>query len=93
MAIEVIGMKKLGFDNAGDKLADEIDTSLDPKDWSEIRSIGHKMLDTMLDHLAGIRENKLWQAPTNEAKAAFNAPLPLSPSSLEDSFDIFKENI
>jgi aromatic-L-amino-acid/L-tryptophan decarboxylase len=35
--------------------------SLDPADWSELRSLGHRMLDDMFDHLAGLRDGPVWQ--------------------------------
>ena len=35
--------------------------SLDPTDWSELRSLGHRMLDDMFDHLGGLRDRPVWQ--------------------------------
>jgi hypothetical protein len=29
--------------------------SLDPTDWNSVRQIGHRMLDDMVDMLAGLR--------------------------------------
>ena len=36
--------------------------TLDPRDWDEIRSLGHRMLDEMLDYLSTVREKPAWQA-------------------------------
>jgi aromatic-L-amino-acid/L-tryptophan decarboxylase len=37
--------------------------SLDPSDWSELRSLGHRMLDDMFDHIATLRDRPVWQEP------------------------------
>ncbi len=42
------------------------ETSLDPKDWSELRALGHRMVDELFDHMAALRSQPVWR------------PLPLS---------------
>ncbi|HLF83211.1 MAG TPA: cytochrome D ubiquinol oxidase subunit I, partial [Blastocatellia bacterium] len=39
-----------------------VEESLDPQDWEELRSLGHRMLDDMLDYLSTLREKPAWQA-------------------------------
>ena len=35
--------------------------SLDPADWSGLRALGHRMLDDMFDHVAGLRDGPVWR--------------------------------
>lgn len=34
------------------------DETLDPRDWEELRSLGHRMLDDMLDYLRDVRGDR-----------------------------------
>lgn len=45
--------------------------SLDPDDWAAFRSAAHGALDSVIDHLAGLREKPVWQPASEEAKALF----------------------
>ncbi len=35
-------------------------TTLDPEDWSPLRTLGHRMVDDMIDHLRTLRERPVW---------------------------------
>jgi len=67
--------------------------SLDPQDWQELRGQGHRMLDDMIDYLAGIRERPVWQPIPQSARNAFQADLPQHPGSLVDAHDTFMHDI
>jgi aromatic-L-amino-acid decarboxylase len=58
--------------------------SLDPTDWQDLRRNGHRMLDTMFDHLETLRDQPVWQAPPPDILAAIREPLPRSPTDLSD---------
>ncbi len=45
--------------------------SLDPDDWAAFRSAAHGALDSIIDHLAELREQAVWQPASEEAKALF----------------------
>jgi len=60
------------------------ETALDPTDWAELRAQGHRMLDDMVDHLAGLAGQPLWQPAPAAVRAAFDAPLPEAPTDLAD---------
>ncbi|HZM85289.1 MAG TPA: cytochrome D ubiquinol oxidase subunit I, partial [Blastocatellia bacterium] len=53
--------------------------SLDPQNWEELRSLGHRMLDDMLDYLSTVREKPAWQALPDDVKTRFTTPLPTEP--------------
>ena len=48
--------------------------SLDPAneaEWAEVRDLGHRMLDGMLDHIRGLRDLPAWSEPPARTKAEF----------------------
>ena len=58
-------------------------TSLDPTDWTALRAQGHRMLDDMFDHLAGLREKPVWQPIPDTVRHAFAEPMPAAPTPLD----------
>jgi hypothetical protein len=42
--------------------------TLDPKDWTSMRELGHKMLDDMFDYMQTIRERPVWQHAPDHVK-------------------------
>ncbi len=51
--------------------------TLDPQDWSEIRQLGHRMIDDMFDYFENLREQPAWQPIPDEVKNRLqNQPLP-----------------
>jgi glutamate/tyrosine decarboxylase-like PLP-dependent enzyme len=51
-------------------------TTLDPQDWTALRALGHRMMDDMIDHLAGLRDIPVWQAMPPMVREGFKAKLP-----------------
>lgn len=50
--------------------------TLDPEDWSDLRALGHRMLDDMFDRLAGQHEVPVWQAMPDHVRDSFREELP-----------------
>jgi len=69
------------------------DLTLDPKNWSEIRSIGHEMIDDIMDYLENIRERPVWNKMPDDAKNFLNNRLPQDPQSIRSVYDEFKKFI
>jgi glutamate/tyrosine decarboxylase-like PLP-dependent enzyme len=67
--------------------------TLDPGDWAEIRALGHRMLDDMIDHIATIRARPVWQPIPDAVRAQFREGLPRQPSELEDVYRVFSNCI
>ncbi len=67
----------------------KVGTGLDPEEWQGLRDSGHRMLDDMFDHLETLRDQKVWQASTPEARADFAAPLPEGPTPLDAVHETF----
>ena len=57
-------------------------TSLDPADWDAFRAQGHRMLDDMVDFLAGVRERPVWQKVPDAVKARLAEPVPVGSTPL-----------
>jgi aromatic-L-amino-acid decarboxylase len=67
--------------------------TLDPKDWTGLRTLGHRMVDEMFAFLEGIRERPAWQRVPDEVRARLSVPLPLEPQGAESAYHDFKENV
>ena len=50
--------------------------TLDPADWSEVRALGHRMLDDMIDWVADVRSRPVWQHMPEPLRQELRAPLP-----------------
>ena len=70
-----------------------IEETLDPKDWTETRELGHRMLSDVFDDLSTIRSRPAWKQIPAEAKAALSEARPRGPQSLESVYDEFRKNI
>jgi len=68
-------------------------TTLDPENWSELRALGHLMMDDMIDHLSGISERPVWQKMPDDVRAHFTTPLPAAAGNLAALYDDFSKNI
>ena len=71
----------------------ETAAGLDPADWTELRRIGHAMLDDMFDHMERLRDQPVWRPPTAAARAAFVAPPPRAPTPLSEVHAQFRRDI
>ncbi len=67
--------------------------TLDPSDWSELRALGHQMMDDMIDHLAGLRELPVWQKMPEPVRESFTKPLPGSATDPTTLYQTFTETI
>ena len=67
--------------------------TLDPQDWGELRDLGHRMVDDMLEWLRTVRERPAWQPMPPDARAAFDAPAPRRPAGAEAAYRAFVEQV
>ncbi len=66
---------------------------LDPKDWTADRAQAHRMLDDILDHVQGLRDQPVWRPIPDEVRAQFQSALPWAPSDLAAVHHDFKRYI
>jgi glutamate/tyrosine decarboxylase-like PLP-dependent enzyme len=73
-----------------DRQAKEL--TLDPENWDQLRALGHKMLDDMMDHLKQVRQRPIIQMVGDDAKALLSQPPPMEgmgPEAAYRDFQIF----
>jgi aromatic-L-amino-acid/L-tryptophan decarboxylase len=75
------------------RLQSESSETLDPPNWDDIRSLGHRMLDDMIDYAADIRDRPVWQPIPDEVRARFRAGLPRQPCDLDVVYREFTDFI
>lgn len=69
------------------------DETLDPKDWDEMRTLAHRMVDDALTYLETVRERPVWQPVPEEIAARFDEPAPHEPGGPEAAYQEFLETI
>jgi aromatic-L-amino-acid/L-tryptophan decarboxylase len=74
-------------------LNSESSETLDPQNWDDIRALGHRMLDDMIDYVADIRDRPVWQPIPHEVRARFRAELPRQACDLEYVYREFTDFI
>ena len=67
--------------------------TLDPKNWEDMRRIGHQIIDDMVEHLKNIREQPVWQPIPLEVKDSFRELLPKEGQKIETIYDEINKNI
>lgn len=66
---------------------------LDPDNWNDIKTLGHQIIDDMVDYLKNIDERKPWTAIPQQVKEEFKKPIPHKPAGIFEIYDEFKQNI
>ncbi len=70
------------------------DLSLDPADWSEFRTLAHRMVDEMLDGISSIREQPVWREMSEPARDVIrNEPLPRTPQGEQEAYEAFLAHV
>src|SRR2546428_4613002 len=71
--------------------------SLDPADaqgWEDLRQLGHRMVDEMLEYLRTVRERPVWRpVPADVRKRLSSAPTPRKPTPAADVYEEFKRDV
>jgi glutamate/tyrosine decarboxylase-like PLP-dependent enzyme len=74
-------------------LRSESSETLDPQDWEDLRAQGHRMLDDMIDYIAGVRDRPVWQPIPDAVRAEFRAGLPRQACGLAEVYREFSDLI
>ncbi|WP_428493137.1 pyridoxal phosphate-dependent decarboxylase family protein [Rhodopila sp.] len=64
--------------------------SLDPADWSDLRALGHRMMDDMFDHLANLREGPVWRPMPDASRQQLRRALPREPTPAGSVYQQFQ---
>ena len=67
--------------------------SLDPDDWDELRTLGHRMVDDMLDYLRTVRDRPVWRPIPAEIRARFTGPVPRETQGPAGAYADFRDYV
>ncbi|MFX0126177.1 MAG: pyridoxal phosphate-dependent decarboxylase family protein, partial [Candidatus Hodarchaeota archaeon] len=67
--------------------------TLDPEEWEEMRTLGHQIIDDMVDYLKNVREQPVWRPIPREVKESFQGSIPKDGQDLYSIYDEIKENV
>ena len=67
--------------------------TLDPDDWTELRALGHRMLDDAFDDLTRLRDRPVWQPTPPTARQALRAGLPRAGEPAGALYDAYRRDI
>ena len=66
---------------------------LDQPKLSDLRRLGHRMLDDMFDDIEGVRDSPVWQPMPDDVRAAWGEPLPRHGQPMEETYSAYRELI
>src|SRR5439155_3509882 len=70
--------------------------SLDPQGatgWEELRQLGHRMVDEMLEYLRTARERPVWRPVPADVRARLSGRAPRQPAAAADVYEEFKRDV
>jgi len=70
-----------------------IEETLDPEDWDLMRTLGHRMLDDLMDYLEGLPNRPAWRHAPQAVKANFDDAAPLDPQSPIEVYEEYLEYV
>jgi glutamate/tyrosine decarboxylase-like PLP-dependent enzyme len=74
----------------------EPELTLDPgnaKEWDELRALGHRMVDDMLEYLRTVRERAAWRPVPKDVRARLAEPVPQGPTPAEKVYEQFTRDV
>jgi aromatic-L-amino-acid decarboxylase len=69
----------------------DFEETLDPESWTELRQLGHRMVDDMITYFQSIREKPVWQPMPPSVRERLREPLPEFPQGAIRAYDDFLE--
>ena len=63
-----------------------VEETLDPDSWTEVQALSHRMVDDAVAHLRTVRDRPIWRSMPADVRAAFDAPVPRSPTPLGEVY-------
>ncbi|MFQ6172577.1 pyridoxal phosphate-dependent decarboxylase family protein [Oryzobacter sp. R7] len=68
-------------------------TGLDPDDWDSFRSLAHRVVDDLVDHLATRRDQPVWRPMPDDVRASFDSPLPRAAAGAAEAYAAVSERV
>ena len=70
-----------------------VEKTLDPENWDEMRSLGHDMMDDVIDYLQNVRSRPVWTPFPNSSKEFLTEKLPQDSMDAKAVYKQFKKEI
>lgn len=68
--------------------------SLDPENWDQMKQLGHRMVDDMMEYLRSVRERPVWSPIPEELRSWYRRqPLPTEAQGAEGAYHDFKKYV
>jgi Glutamate decarboxylase and related PLP-dependent proteins len=67
--------------------------TLDPDDWQQMKTLGHKMVDDMLEHLRTVRDRPVWQAVPEATRQTLRLPAPEEGVGGKTAYEDFRRDV
>lgn len=67
--------------------------TLDPEDWSDLRALGHRMVDDMMQYLETLRDRPAWQPVPADVRAFFGSPPPVEGEGAAQAYADFQRYV
>ena len=71
----------------------ETEKTLDPVDWPAFRTLAHRMVDDMLDHLSTLADQPAWREMPESVRASFSAACPREGIGETAAYDAFVRDV
>ena len=75
------------------ELNNKPEIGLDPENWEDMRALGHRIIDDMVDYLKNVGDGSVWTPVPEKVKATFKSGIPEQPTAVEEIYNEFKQNI
>ena len=79
-------------DRSNDMPSDSFDPATPPA-WAELRALGHRMLDDILDATIALPHTPVWRELPAAKRAVFDAPAPRDGVGAEAAYEMFRHHI
>lgn len=67
--------------------------TLDPDDWEATRALAHRMVDEAVEHLANVRDRRVWTPMPEDVRARLQTGLPEEPTPLDDVYAEYQQDV
>jgi glutamate/tyrosine decarboxylase-like PLP-dependent enzyme len=69
----------------------DLDHTMDPEDWEAFRSLGHRMIEDLVNDMLALRSSPVWQPVPSDARKRLEEPVPMEPAGPEAAYEDYRE--
>jgi aromatic-L-amino-acid decarboxylase len=73
--------------------ASVVEETLEPRDWTEVQLLSHRIVDDAIEYLRDVRSRPVWGEMPAEVRAFFDTPVPRSPAPVTDVYREVAEKV